>query len=74
MDDLEVREVMTSVSARSPQGGLDRVEALADGPFGQRVEVHLEAERVERRDVPLQRVGVHERDPRRSVGCPSASR
>ena len=30
-------------------GGLDRVERLADGPVAERVEVHLEAGRVELR-------------------------
>ena len=48
-DDLQVGEVVAAVGrAVGLARRLDRVERLADGPVAERVEVHLEAGRVER--------------------------
>ena len=76
MHDLEVREVVTVVGwAVRHQRRFDRVERLAHGTVGQRVEVHLEALRVERGDGLLQQLGLDEGDARGSRwGVPSASR
>ena len=76
VDHLDVREVVAAVvRAVGVARGLDGVERLAHGALRQRVEVHLEPERVQPRDGLLQQL----RAPRtRSrgcrVGCPSASR
>ena len=60
---LQVGQMMAVVArAVREQGGLDRVEPLAHGPLGERVEVHLEPETVELGDVALQRLGLDERD------------
>ncbi len=59
-----MREVRAGVpEAVLVTGGLDRVQRLPDGPVAERVEVHLEAERVQLGDVPGQQRRVDEAEP-----------
>ena len=75
--DLDVREVVAVVVRPvRAQRRLDRVEGLAHGAFAERVEVHLEPERVQRASRrPSSSFGVDEARSRAlSVALPSASR
>ena len=59
VDDLDVGDVRPRVGrpVRLP-GGRDGIECLAHGPVADGVEMRLEPERVEARDVPLERLGI----------------
>ena len=71
MHDLDVGEVMAVVArAVRDQRGLDRVQRLADRAVAQRMEMRLEAERVQLGHGVLQQFRVDERDARFSVGWP----
>ena len=64
MDELQVREVVAGVPAAVGFGRrLDRVEGLADGAVGKRVDVHLEALAVEEGDDVRQLVRLVHPDP-----------
>ena len=62
--DLDVREMMAQVvEAVGRARRLDRVERLAHRAVRERVEVHLEPERVQPRDRLLQELGLDHREP-----------
>ena len=75
VDDLDVGDVGTRVAhAVGPPRRLDRVERLADGSLADGVEVRLEPERVQARDVLAESLRVDQGRSAVVVWRPSASR